>query len=498
MRKTITYIALGLTLLSAGACSGFLDEFPDTGIAQEEAVQDMADMEKALISIYSSMKTSGLSSGHTTIVPDIQCDFMQAPIGFTNNMGTVYKWDFNAQNEEITSVWGGWWTVISRSNFLITSQKTANPRTAADTVRLQHILGEAHVARALAYCEMLKNFCDPYGKQLGGATIDPRQQMGLPIWEIFGTGNPPRASLYDSYQFILADLAAAKTRITKRGTDDVYFTQGALHALETRVHLYMGEWQKAITAATFVIDSCHYKLANAFNATASAASDYEQMWVNDRGSEIIWKVAFSKDDLGGALGAPFYSSNNGNYLPDYVPSAWVLNLYDLKDARYDIFFKEQQTSYAHKLTWPLLKKYPGNPALWKSSTSNYVNMPKVFRLSEIYLIRAEAYLENSQEDKAKKDLETLQAERTTKAYNLTDLRQAIRDERVRELYLEGHRLYDLKRWGLGFTRKAQQFTLPPANTLSVANNNVYFTWPIPAHELDVPGSQIVGNPSNNR
>ncbi|MDL2252411.1 RagB/SusD family nutrient uptake outer membrane protein, partial [Odoribacter sp. OttesenSCG-928-J03] len=59
-------------------------------------------------------------------------------------------------------------------------------------------------------------------------------------------------------------------------------------------------------------------------------------------------------------------------------------------------------------------------------------------------------------------------------------------------------MYDLKRWGMGFERKGQSNTLAPLNTMKVEASNVFFTWPIPSHELDIPGSQIVPNPSNLR
>ena len=47
------------------------------------------------------------------------------------------------------------------------------------------------------------------------------------------------------------------------------------------------------------------------------------------------------------------------------------------------------TGYAHGLVWPLLVKYYGNMEFVSNYRIYHVNMPKVFRLSEQYLIRAE-------------------------------------------------------------------------------------------------------------
>lgn len=72
----------------------------------------------------------------------------------------------------------------------------------------------------------------------------------------------------------------------------------------------------------------------------------------------------------------------------------------------------------------------------------------------------------------------------------------IEEERCRELYMEGFRLHDLKRWGKGFERQSQISTVSPGNRLKISADNPLFVWPIPQHELEAPGSQVVGNESN--
>ena len=71
-------------------------------------------------------------------------------------------------------------------------------------------------------------------------------------------------------------------------------------------------------------------------------------------------------------------------------------------------------------------------------------------------------------------------------------------ERVKELYMEGFRLNDLKRWHKGFERKASD--QPAANfvqsSLKVEKDDPLFVWPIPQHELEAPGSEIEPNESN--
>ncbi len=128
----------------------------------------------------------------------------------------------------------------------------------------------------------------------------------------------------------------------------------------------------------------------------------------------------------------------------------------------------------------------------------YVNKPKPFRLAEQYLIRAEAYAQSGNYSKAASDLTTLRSARYstygTASITADNWLEQISNERAKELYMEGFRLTDLKRWNMGFTREAQTSTQDSANTLSIEAGDYRFVWPIPLHEIEAPGSQIEQNP----
>ena len=72
----------------------------------------------------------------------------------------------------------------------------------------------------------------------------------------------------------------------------------------------------------------------------------------------------------------------------------------------------------------------------------------------------------------------------------------IEEERVKELYMEGFRLQDLKRWHKGFERTPQEQSLSNGSSLKVEADNPLFVWPIPQHELESPGADIEPNESN--
>ncbi|HAW06474.1 MAG TPA: RagB/SusD family nutrient uptake outer membrane protein, partial [Rikenellaceae bacterium] len=176
-----------------------------------------------------------------------------------------------------------------------------------------------------------------------------------------------------------------------------------------------------------------------------------------------------------------------------------------KDIRYAAYFDERTvtTPVVGKMT--LLIKYPGNPKLYTKVT-NYCNMPKVFRASEMYLIAAEAeYLSpNGSIAKANSYLNDLRKARikgwSEKTYAGEALMSEIRNERVKELFCEGFRLSDLKRWHLGFTRSEGQdpsLIMQGENyaTCTRPADDPQFLWPIPTSELEAnPNMKDQQNP----
>lgn len=110
----------------------------------------------------------------------------------------------------------------------------------------------------------------------------------------------------------------------------------------------------------------------------------------------------------------------------------------------------------------------------------------------MYLIAAEAAYNNGNESAASTALNDLKSARITgwkkTSYSGTALQKEIRDERVRELFGEGFRLSDIKRWHIGFSRTAGQdpsMLQPGENyvSLSLPADSPKFVWPIPTSEM---------------
>jgi len=250
----------------------------------------------------------------------------------------------------------------------------------------------------------------------------------------------------------------------------------------------MENWDKAAEHATNVIASNNYTLLS--------GDPFLNMWLNDVGNEIIWKVALTVNDASGRyIGYNYYNDSQGDPKPDYVPAEWLLALYDQgNDIRWNAYYENTTTGYdfngdgSYWVT-TLVNKYPTNPAFTGSNQTG-ANMPKVFRLAEMYLIRAEAYAElgGANETLAMDDLNFLRAARiggyVDESLTGAVLKNAIWDERTKELAFEGHRFFDLKRKQMDMERTPQENTVSGPNSLTITSSDHRWLWPIPQDEMN--------------
>lgn len=508
--NNIKYFAVAVaTMVTTTSC---LDKLPQSAIPVDDAMKSFEDASQTVTGIYSMMKSSALWSGYLTLLPDIQTDLVYAVEGYSNTYGQHWLWDIRSTNSEVEAVYASLYNIISNCNFYLERIDSIIAKQTDDynITILEQYTGEVYTIRALCYSELIKIYCEAYNP----STADT--QLGVVLRKGYSEEEASiRASLKESYEFVIDDLERAEEILDNQYDvySSYYMTNAVAHALHARVALYMQDWDAAIEHSSKVIDheSGMYSLSAANQMYTNSMTFFDYMWNYDLATETIWQVGFTPTSYGGALGRVFlnFTTDYTYYYPDYVPAQWVLDLYTSGDMRYSSYFATLTTGYDHGLTWPLLVKYYGN----QNFIGNYiyhVSMPKPFRLAEQYLIRAEAYCRKTTPDfsKASADMNTLRASRFSGGGGSISLSadnyiEQIAQERVRELYMEGHRLQDLKRWGTlynngeGFTRTPQLHSLSEGSTISVKADDPRLVWPIPQHELEAPGSQVVPNKSNN-
>lgn len=494
-------------LLALCSCSDFLDETPNTAVPETEAMTDLSSAEEVCLGVYSTFKNPSLYSGTLVQAPEVQADLFYAAKGYSNRFGNFYRWEVNANESALLDVYGGLYQIVNRCNFFLDHEQEVRQTLTnkADKAAMDKYTADVCFMRAYAYSDLVRLFCVAYNE----STAD--KDLGVPIYLHYREGNgssviKPRASMKECYELILSDLDRAEELEPRKGCDTPFITQGAVYALRARVLLNMCRWADAEEYATKVIehksgDGLTYALADAFynqyTQQGVLTNEYDYMWRYDSSDEIIWKIYFSTTDMGGSIGSLYMSYTSGRYNPNYLPANWLLDSYQNGDYRYTAFFT--QTTTMQGLKWEVMTKFPGNPDIDGTTGTYYTNMPKLLRLSETYLIRAEARCMQQKTSQACDDLTALRRCRImnygSAQYEQSKLLAAIQDERAKELVGEGFRLSDLKRWHLGFERQQQPGTIDGSNynELKVQADNKAFTWLIPQHEITASKGEVVQN-----
>lgn len=516
MKKIYLVFMLSIVAFLVSSCD--MDKLPYNQIERGEYLASMTDVRNNRISFYSSNRT--ITTGSYVLTPEIQGDAFNAVLGFSNTYGNMYLWEFLPSTDYFSSHWGSFYTMISRANYFIEginafSQSAAEDLSAEEKLELDLYLSEAYFMRSYSYFELTKRFCVDYNP----STAD--SDLGLPLQMVYDPtpkrdSYPSRSSLKVTYDTITGDLKRSEEYMTKAiaGLEAVtstsytelktyakgialnpYISIDAITAFKARVALQMEDFTTAYTAATSLISGGKYPLINTNNPTA-----YQDMWHYDTGTETIWQIKMtSLDDMGSQTGSIFIGVVASS--KDYIPSADLLDLYDIdSDIRFGAYFGEYNLTVSSGASGDIyfFNKYPGNPNISTDSRAQFVNQSKPFRISEMYLIAAEAYARQATPNltNASKYLNDLQTARivdhTAGSYTtVNSLMSELRNERQRELVGEGFRIMDLKRWGLGVKRSESQndnLILFPGqsntNKLDKSADDFRMVWPIPKAEMD--------------
>lgn len=474
-----------------------MDLAPVGSLDDENAIENPTDLLKARNGIYNNMRS--FATGGYLFYTDIQMDQFNGLIINGNQNGILANGTILSNNSSIEAVWANMYSNIADANYLLGRAEYLLEKggwTEEELLDINRYIGETKFARAWYYSYLLDHFSASYNANNANANAG-----GVPIVTVFNpTGDiasyPGRSTQAEVYALIDKDLSDAYDALKAYEAEDnshvqpmaFYLNTNTVLALQARLALLRQDWPTAIEKANAVINSGIY--------TLSTTSNYKDMWVNDNSQELIFRPISTNSELG-------ISSTGGAYIdanPEmayYIPSGATYSLYTNADARSAAYFTVASlAANGTKYQAFVFSKYPGNPALLQGTTPNIMNMGKPFRLSETYLILAEASYENGDEATANSALNTIRKNRinryTETTYTGLDLREQIRNERTKELIGEGFRMSDLRRWGLGFSRDGsyplnpvvEQIFVTAGVQVSYTPGDHRFVWPIPSTEME--------------
>ncbi len=468
IQKTIVVGLLALLVFTT-ACEDFLYQEPRLAQTNELTLSTFEGLQAATIGTYTPLYSSDWYGRDFVVTSDLKGgNAKRGPIT-SGRFITEYLW-INTPDAS-SGLWTRAYQLIGRANNVMEVINAGFSEPGIEQEDIDQLKAECSFLRGLAYFDLARLFCQPVSQGAG------KSQLGVPVVLTYSLGQPARNTLGEVYDQIAVDLNNAELNLAEvspnGGTDSKgWATKSAAQALLARYYLYVENWQKAAEYASILINSGDYPM---YTAEEYTTWDNGGVWGTDGGSEIILEVY-------GAEGNSTHSNWNViSYIMspegygDINASRDVYNLYEDADVR-KALFRNYEPNYVNSL-WSL--KYPG-----KAPDGNLRedNIP-VLRISEMYLIRAEAILNGASVSGATAhgDLNMIRVNREASLLDAgnTTLNAVYRERRL-ELCYEGHELFDLARTG----RPLVRIDYGGSDNQNIAFPDYRWAMPIPTAEMD--------------
>lgn len=463
MKKICIYLMAVSTWLGGTACDDFLTYEPSDAVDTETAFKTADDVVNGMYGVYYTLGTYRFLGRDVLAIGDLAADNAWMT-GGSGHFNSIYQWTITDSDSYLDEIWSYGYQALDRAVRVINAgEKMLAEGTLSEEKKsdVKASVAQAYAAKALSHFCLANIFSLPYteGNKSSKSIILVKDAPYVAFEEV------KRSTLEETYQCILADIQSAKQDIDLVGSDIFRLNKAALEALEARVCLYMGNWNGAKTASLAAI-------ADSKGELVMDAVKYNDMWATNTGtSEDIFVLAKSEDDN---LSANSLNTLYGSYGGQMTSG--LVSLFSPNDMRSQLFTGTGESVRG--------LKYKGLPS--SAATSNI----PVFRLPEMYLIAAEAKAQLNETDAV--DYLFAVAQRNpdvTKTDIPTDkqgLLKFISEERRRELFQEGHRLYDMRRTGEELNRVG-------GNTIITGWYPANFCYPIPVKEVNASGLEQTDN-----
>lgn len=443
MRTIILFIA---AITSLSSCQKLLDTKPVTAVSDEQPIFDKASSETALRGVYRQLASSGYyGETYVTLGYFPSGDIKNLTTGGAANLVNI---NFRADDVTFNTAWSAIYTTINRANHVISKVPAVQDPALTPALRDQYV-GEAKFIRALAYFDLARAWG---GVQL---VLEPTTSLqNRPVLK--------RSTLEQTYAQIFADLKDAE-QLLPDGVNRIRATKRTAWALRARYHLYRKEWALAEEYATKLINlTADYKLLKPFNT----------WFANDAigTAESVFELEYSAINPSTIRSQMQHPTNGGTYR--YAPTDKFVQLLN------DPLVSGGRKTLIGSVT-------QGGTTIWFGNLyyrKNATDPAYVFRIAELYLIRAEARAELENVSGARDDLNEIRKRADVPisgAANKEELLLAIENERRIEFAFEAHRWFDLARTGRA---KAVLEALDP-NT-KVEPYELVFPIPITQIQLD--------------
>lgn len=511
--RFITAVCL-LVSMVVTSCSEILDEEPLVQPSTDQFYKSETDALAALTGAYAQLK-DGVGYYRQQFLSNVFAASDQGTSSWKH--GNFRKGTITSTDANLTNPWIEMYRGIREANNVIFRV----PDIEMDEELKKRVLGEAKFLRALHYFNLVRCFGEV---PLRTEPVKPGEE-GLPV-----------SSIEDIYAVIIDDLKFASENCWAFGevrgsyTNDVgRATSGAAHALLAKVYLRIASAKRSASAGAegnapylaFTESSeTYYQLAKeecdavinggSYQLTSGLA-EWQDIFSPSNGNnpEMIFEIQGSSlTEQGTALSNLYCPRGAGlsgggwggtnKLLPKFINLHINKNdnryqqsiVREYQDASKTYVLNAGSIGYVRTITATgasngnLNLIYTGK-YIDSNATTEYTSEQNwhVIRLADVYLMRAEALAELNQNPAlAEEDINVLRSRVEEDALVLSgmsmdEFRKALLRERGVELYMEGHRFFDLTRFGVYDEYCKRVFN----NTIGARQADDY-TWPIPLTE----------------
>lgn len=468
MKRKYLMICLLGGALSMSSCKDFLDLEPKSVPTDQNFWKTQDDANAAVSGGYALLRTAlNDPSGLTHYAYG---DFPTDEITATNNDDFRYVVNVQLNRALASSDTGNpiyrlrrfdnFYRIIDQANRIIEQVPAMNASAFSSEKLRRTYIGEAYFLRAFTYFYM--------GRIWGGVPV--LTEAVLPI----NADHHPSATPEQVMAQVKADIAKAKeylgwSNLSSREAG-IRANRGAAFALEAHANAWTGDYAASVAAADSVI------MSNDYFYVSRDSIPYRNMY-RGQSAESIFEISMSQANEGTRQGigqftlvAPYQRQINSPVLT--IAPARIRELFKEKE--------DKRLKYSFDTTinvnFVVVTKYAN--LTFNSENNNavpvYKNNILIFRYSDIKLLRAEALAALGRNGEAEETLNEVRIQAGLPVWDGSgSLIKAIFDERARELFMEGHRYYDLVR-----LYKHHRIFEFPSNKMTVGQFNAgKYMWP---------------------
>lgn len=485
----LKYLAAFAFAVALASCDT-LDKVPSDSWDSASAIQTVDDLKYAVNGVYETQTGNVSQFGNYTgdfgLFADLKGSDYKC-VGNNNQATEISRYQATATSNLPEAIYRLFYKSIARINKVMEQTKAAG----LEGEQVDAYMGELYALRALFHFDLARVYAQlpTVAKSL--------DNMGIVVVTktLDHTFVPERATLKVTYETILGDLEEAiKLMEPIKATHNKNTTTGRMNywaalALRARVNLYLDDLNIGGTAdhnalalkdAKKIIEEGPYSLYK--------YDDYAAAWAKEFTNESIFEFQTTSlyNPQRNSLG--YYTDPTGyaeagmsdSFVADFVKNPAYAKDIRVSEAMIKLEFDQGSDGKKNNEAY-YTQKYPGRDG------QIYVNNAKVFRLSEVYLIAAEAALKTNNQDAAKY-IDDLRKERiagyaagTTTSVTLDD----ILTERRLELNGEGHMAWDM--W-----RNHKSVKNQVAGEVVAGAENAVF--PLPQANINVSHGALKQNP----